>query len=500
VSTKGSKRLRLLSKPTTCLLAWCALLACAASAADIYVASNGNDSWDGSSGAPLRNIKTAISRAVYGDTIRVRAGTYNESWIVAKSGLTIVSEDGLYAARIYSNTASGLRFTGVSNCEARGFECFANYGQGSAGDGLVRIYNSDNIRLRDLLCHDASYDCDVIKIGGFGTNTTNTLVENCVIYNPAPTAAGSIAECLDAHPVNGLIVRNCWIYHTAARKGETLIRANGGSQNVTWVSNVFGPSVDNGAHSPATTAGTVDSDTPQVPSVDSLTARNNLFLSCQGSGAFSVISSRNVRFYNNTIWNYLGADAAVSFRNTSSSGNQSLDFCNNVLCNNNGRPAFVALGAYTPGTFTHDYNLYWQVAPGGLVDVTAEPHSLQADPLLASAATPLPDTDTWLSIVGRFRPLPVSVTIDAGMDLGSLVPTDVNGVARPIDQFDIGPYEVLVGDVTADGYVDAADLLVFAAGWGKSTGDGGFNPSCDFNGDNRVDVSDLLALAGRWGR
>ena len=323
------------------LLSVLLLLAQPAAARDIYVAKTGNNSWAGTTAQPYLTIVYAIGKAVANDTIHVRAGTYNESWIVInKSGLTILSEDGLYAAKLYSNTGSGRGFrfgtdSYVSNCELNGFECYSNYGMGSAGDGLLRIYNSDNIRIKNCLIHDAPLDCDVVKIGGFGLPTTNTLIENCVIYNPAPVDGNPArhAQCFDAHPVNGLIVRGCWIYHTAAHPGDMLIRSNGGSTNVTWENNVFGPSYDDGAHSPATSAGTVDSDTPQVPSVDGMTVRNNLFLSCQGEGAFGVSSSRNVKFYNNTIWNYLGTGAAVALRNTSLSTNQGLDFCNNIVSN-----------------------------------------------------------------------------------------------------------------------------------------------------------------------
>ncbi len=480
-------------------VAFLSLLFAPAGARDIYVATGGSDSNGGTSAAPYRTIKNAITKAVANDVIHVRAGTYAESSVGLKSNLTLVSEDGLYAAKIFSGNSSGLRFIGVSNCEANGFECYANYGLGNAGDGLVRVYNSDNIRLRNLLCHDAPYDCDVVKIGGFGYNTTNTLVENCVIYNPAPTVAGSIAECLDAHPVSGLTVRSCWIYHTPTGKGDILCRANGGSTNVTWENNVFGPSYNNGANRAATSAGTVDSDTPQVPSVDGLTARNNLFLACQGEAAFSVVSSRNVRFYNNTIWNYQGNGGAVAFRNTSTAANQGLDFANNIVCNTNGMPAFVALGTYTAGTFTHDYNLYWQVAAGGAADVTLEPHSLFVDPLLSAAAPSV--TGGWAAIVPQFKPLDASPAINAGTSLDAYVTTDIYGDPRTLAEFDIGPYEVrMAGDINADGHVDVIDLLSLIGAFGTLSGDPAYDPACDFNADGSVDVIDLLTMIGNWGR
>jgi hypothetical protein len=426
--------------------------------------------------------------------------------VTLKSNLTLLSEDGLYAAKLASwlGSGSGRGFVcvSVSNVEINGFESYSSWGQGTAGDGLLRIYNTDNIRIKNCLIHDAPYDCDVVKIGGFGSPTTNTLIENCVIYNPAPTVAGSIAECLDAHPVNGLTVRACWIYHTSTRKGDMLIRANGGSTNVIWENNVFGPAYNNGANRASTSAGVVDTDTPQVPSVDGMTIRNNLFLSCQGEAAFSVISSKNVKCYNNMIWNYQGTGAAVAFRNTSTAGNQGLDFRNNIVCNTNGKPAFVALGVYTPGTFTHDYNLYWQVSAGGLTDVTFEPHSLVGvDPQLTAPSVPVPGTDSWVTIVPRFKPLDASPAINAGTDLAALVPADINASPRTLGEYDMGPYEVhLAGDANADGHVDVVDLLSLVYTFGLSSGDPGFDPTCDFNTDNAVDVVDLLILVDNFGR
>lgn len=481
-------------------------------ARDIYVAKTGSNSNTGTSSSPYLTIAYAISKAVSNDIIHVKAGTYNETYVTLKSNLTLVSEDGVYAAKLSSyNGGSSRGFvivgsgSAISNVEINGFESYSTCGGGTAGDGLLRIYNSDNIRIKNCLIHDAPLDCDVVKIGGFNTTTSNTLIENCVIYNPAPAVAGGHAQCLDAHPVNGLTVRGCWIYHTPDHPADILIRANGGSSNVLWENNVFGPSYDDGRGSPATSAGTVDSDTPQVPSVDGMTVRNNLFLSCQGEGAFRVDTSRNVKFYNNLIWNYLGTGAAVSFRNDptknppGTSGTQGLDFCNNIVCNTNGKPAFVALGTYVAGSFNYDYNLYWQIAAGGFADVTAEPHSLFVDPVLAAPATP--SSGSWAAIVPQFKPLDASAAINAGTNPGALVPADINGVVRPIGSYDIGPYEVRrVGDLNSDGHVDATDLLSLVSSWGKHAGDPGYSAACDFNADSGVDVVDLLLLADNWGR
>jgi hypothetical protein len=69
---------------------------------------------------------------------------------------------------------------------------------------------------------------------------------------------------------------------------------------------------------------------------------------------------------------------------------------------------------------------------------------------------------------------------------------------RPVLTLMIVP--AMVGDSNIDGRVDVSDLLMLAGSWGKTLGEAGFNPACDFNGDNSVDVVDLLMLAENWGR
>ncbi len=491
-------------------LAACGLLASVCSAREIYVATTGTDAAGrGGSSNPYRTIKYAIAQGTSGDTIHVRAGTYNENWILVKSGQTLVSEDGLYAAKIFSGNYSGLRFEGgVSNCVADGFECYGNWNTGSAGDGLLRIYNCSNITVRNMLIHDAPYDCDVVKIGGAGFTTTNVLLDNCVIYNPAHRTDGaSYQECIDMYPANQVTLRHSWLYHTPEKGGDVLTFCKGGCTNITWENNVFGPAYSSPSGNVSCMAG---GPSPAVlPAVSTFLARNNLFLQCSGDGAFGLYGVWGCQFYNNTIWGYKGGRAAIQFYTATigSGPNQNKDFYfnNNIVWQTNGTPVFADRGIYTvdgtyiPTNFVHDYNSYYQ-ASGGAVNVAAEPHSRFVDPKLTSPSGPVLGTDTWASIVADFRPLPISITINAGTSLGSLVPTDINSVTRPIDQFDIGPYEVLVGDVTADGHVDDADLLIFAGSWAKSVGDGGYNASCNFNADNRVDVSDLLKLAGNWGR
>lgn len=55
------------------------------------------------------------------------------------------------------------------------------------------------------------------------------------------------------------------------------------------------------------------------------------------------------------------------------------------------------------------------------------------------------------------------------------------------------------GDVDGDGHVDVVDLLYLVDAFGSETGQGNYNPACDFNNDGYVDVVDLLILVENFG-
>ena len=137
-------------------------------ARDIHVALTGLNTNTGGAADPYRTIVYGMTQAASGDTVRVHAGTYEEYNIPMRSGVWLVSADGLHAARIYSGPYRAVRFFGVSNCGIDGFEIYGDYAAGSPSDGLVRVYQVSNVTLRNLLVHDAPADCDCIKVGGAG--------------------------------------------------------------------------------------------------------------------------------------------------------------------------------------------------------------------------------------------------------------------------------------------------------------------------------------------
>ncbi|MEE9289156.1 MAG: hypothetical protein V3U69_06180, partial [Bacteroidota bacterium] len=57
----------------------------------------------------------------------------------------------------------------------------------------------------------------------------------------------------------------------------------------------------------------------------------------------------------------------------------------------------------------------------------------------------------------------------------------------------------LQGDFSGDNTVDVSDLVLFAANFGLSSGDPGYNAIYDLSGDLTVDVSDLVIFASVFG-
>jgi hypothetical protein len=151
----------------------CALLAAGAWAGPAlasgqvyYVAVGGNNSGPGSQGQPWGSIGYAAGKAVAGDTVYVRGGTYHESIDVNRSGsatdgpivfagypgeTVVVSGTGLPAP---GGTMRGLwNLNNVSYVTVQGFEV-SNYGASSSADTPVGIYvNGGGTQLQILNNH-----------------------------------------------------------------------------------------------------------------------------------------------------------------------------------------------------------------------------------------------------------------------------------------------------------------------------------------------------------
>ena len=91
----------------------------------VHVSKTGTDSSDWSTLAnPRATIAQGLVRAHPCETVCVHAGTYEESWLQVKGGITLLSADGPLDAKIFSEDKSAVRFDGVSNAAIQGFEVY----------------------------------------------------------------------------------------------------------------------------------------------------------------------------------------------------------------------------------------------------------------------------------------------------------------------------------------------------------------------------------------
>jgi parallel beta-helix repeat protein len=204
-----------------------------AAAAELFVATNGNDSsGTGSSSNPYRTVKRAISAGSTGDTITIRAGTYNECEVRLRQRMTLRSPSG-QRARIHcdintTNTvtvqidpgASGSR---LSNLEISGGYYYGvmlqtNWYQG----GPASNTGASDVILEDLLIHSTGRDG--IKI----TPKSNRAIIRRVEIHSTGRRDGNNADGIDNVNGDGMLVEDSYIHDTAT----TGLYFKGGARNV----------------------------------------------------------------------------------------------------------------------------------------------------------------------------------------------------------------------------------------------------------------------------
>ncbi len=370
----------------------------------VWVAKDGADG--GSCGAtadPCLTIKHALGLALSGDAVCVREGTYAESWVVVPSGVRLISADGDQAAAIDSGTESAVRFTdGVMGASLEGFEVYGDWDQGNAGDGLIRVHDASDITVYRVVAHDAPYDQDVVKVSG---QVSGLVLDGVVAYNPAHRTGGNFQENIDIFgsgatgndppPVSGVIVRNCWLFHTA-NGGDFLIYSKIYTERVVYENNVFGPSGGGGWGNVAVGIGTgeIGIPNPTDPVIVDAIVRNNIFVGLKGDAALGVFNSENVWIYNNTFYANSGSDlrSVIMLRGNSHQVGPTYLF-NNVFLDNqptmSGGAFFWVRENGLPTTWEHHHNLYEGNIATTDTPYTGETASVyDVDPALSAPAVP----------------------------------------------------------------------------------------------------------------
>ncbi len=162
------------------LLSLCVAL-CTAHAALLagtwHVSPSGNDANDGSAGAPLRTIQTALSRAAAGDTIKVAGGTYTEGLstscqVILLGGYTETFDDGLRDFYAYPTTIGGVSATVFLDTHGSTIEGFVLDGPAEIV-AIIDVSNGSTVRHNIVL--GAGYGSTGIEVNGGAQVVNNTI-------------------------------------------------------------------------------------------------------------------------------------------------------------------------------------------------------------------------------------------------------------------------------------------------------------------------------------
>ena len=169
-------------------------------AATYYVAPTGSDSAAGAIGTPFATITKAISKAVAGDTILMRGGTYTNSSTISISSSKNGTAALPYTIANYASEVPVLDFTPQAfSSSARGIQLDGSYWNirgltvANAKDNGISISGSNNVM--DRLVLRGNQDTG-LQIAGSGTRTpANNLIVNCDSYaNYDPVTHGENAD------------------------------------------------------------------------------------------------------------------------------------------------------------------------------------------------------------------------------------------------------------------------------------------------------------------
>jgi hypothetical protein len=514
----------------------------AAQGSVFYVATTGNnDTGTGSAAAPWATIEYAVNTVPDGSTVLVRPGTYTGRVRLDNTftqGITVRSERPYQAI---------LRHTGtvVTSFYGQGItlEGFDIAHSGPGADALV-IQIQDligpesggadyvsRITLRNNIIHD-SYNNDILKINNGAGQIT---VEGNIFYNQAGSD-----EHMDVNSVTDVIIQDNIFFNDFAGSGRTntndtsafvvIKDSNGtddtvlGSQRITVRRNVFlnwEGSIGYGFIQIGEDA------TANFEAIDVL-IENNLLLGNAPNplrSPLGIMGSRDITFRNNTIVGDLPGNAFATrlYQVDANQPNQNIRLLNNLW--SDPTATMNDFSDAPPGettSFTLSHNLYWNAgAPipqdgNDLVNSTADPAGLTADPLLGSQtslilprwdapATQFADGSTtirqaFLRLVARYGTLAATSPALDTADPANAPTEDIRGYPPPHTQTpDRGAYERPCPDFTPPAGVEVSDLTAIAAAWDQPPSTPTWDPRFDLDTDDDVDIIDIMLVTARWG-
>jgi hypothetical protein len=406
------------------------------SGATYYVATNGNDSNPGTESQPWRTIQRAADTLVAGDTVYIRAGTYNEQVVPQNSGasgayityaaypdetvtidgagLTLGSRDGLFQIYRQSyikvvglrviNAYGGGSTTGIRAEYASHIIIQGNYTYGTESSG-IGIWYSDNIVVDRNEIEFANH-------GGYNENLSVSRSDQVEVMN---NVVHHGFNCPNGG--EGINVKdgasNVKVHHNIAHHLDKLCFGLDAWQNHTFNIEYY----QNVAHD-CYHGFIVSSERTGL--AENIWVYNNIAYNNRFNG-LTVVQwggepdgpKRDVYFINNTSYNN-----GYGFR-INALNNENVVFRNNILASN-GTNIAIASGAQAETTV--DHNLFYDGNSGG-------DNAVIGDPLFVSVGT------------ADFHLQANSPAIDAGSSLNA-PNSDFDGISRPQGAgYDIGAYE-----------------------------------------------------------
>jgi len=467
-----------------------------------YVSPDGDDNNPGTEAHPWRTIQKAANTLVAGDTVYVKAGTYQERVIPQNSGTAgnyimyaaypghtvtidgasiIVPEwGGLFdiAAKSYIRV-SGLRMMNAGpNLHNPGILVDGsshiiienNYVYHTSDSG-IGVWSSDNVIVDhnevELACYNG-YN-EGISVGGTDTfeiknnNVHHSQKEGItakdgssngkVFHNHVhhTDAVGIYVDAWDKYTYNIEVFEN--VVHDIAANGFALASEQGGLlENIKVYNNVAYNNKWCGVH---------------------------LHACCTGNHPVRAVKIINNTFYDNG-WDPWGGGILVENTDV-----QNVVIRNNICSQN--LSFQIAVDANVPaGNVTTDHNLI-DGYRGDEGEIYGSDY-VEGDPMFVNAAG------------ADFHLQENSPAIDQGSPADA-PGDDFEGHARPYGAgYDIGADEfTLHGDLDYDCDVDVADIMQVASRWHCQCGDACYDSRYDLDGDCDIDIVDIMKVAAHWG-
>ncbi len=410
---------------------------------EYFVSTSGSDSNPGTIDQPWRTINYAVTQVSAGDTINVRAGTYNESVYIdmvdgtADNYITLKSYDGTGSAVI----TGSLTFGACHYWKMIGFDV-------SGGTNAVHIEpsadlsnRSQYITLQDCYIHDPSGTGDSLKVNQADYIT----VEDCEITSNAD-------QLIDFVWVTNSVVRRCYLHDYS----DVAFYNKGGSQYNIVEDCVISDALDSLTMALRYGGQTdVEFQNPNTDNQSEYTVfRNNILRNTQ-RGAIGTYDCYYAYFYNNTVHNCGSPTYGVVIQHSdppSLNGEWSREIFvyNNVFLDTDGDMPEVYRyeNGNSSGWHTGNNNYYNAgnaIPSSGILDPNQEAGATFGNPNLANPTGSATTYSGWLDcyrITANSTALIDKGSSTAGDDPRPGVHDDIEGTPRPQGNgWDIGAFE-----------------------------------------------------------